>query len=328
MLFRNGMRFLRNVTKPVSVFIIPHNGMSSIRFNLPVSALLVFGAVWTGVTIWAGFTAGKHFDYYVTKADNRILRAKMANISNQAEEGLAYLEMTAAPTTQLRKVLGMEAVGGGEGRCRGRRRQDELAAFRRQLSARASEIKEHALSESLKAMQQESEKRLSSYGEITLYLTDRHNGARATPNIWPTDGRVASQFGYRIHPLRMSHEFHSGLDIANDSGTPIRATADGVVRHAGWAQGYGMCVVVDHGFGYTTLYGHMSELLVKEGDPVRRGKLVGRMGSTGTSTGNHLHYEVWTGGLPVNPMKFLQVGGGAKQSGGFAGLFDGIFGGM
>ena len=119
---------------------------------------------------------------------------------------------------------------------------------------------------------------------------------------------------------------YDGTVIANEAGTPIYATADGVVRHSGWAHGYGMCSVVDHGFGYSTLYGHMSEIVAKEGTPVKRGQIIGRMGSTGTSTGNHLHYEVWTGGLPRNPMKFLQVG--EKHSGSFAGLFDGIFRGL
>lgn len=320
------MRFLRNAAKPVSVFIIPHNGMSSLRFNLPVLFLLVFGVSWTMITIWAGYVAGRHFDYYVTKADNKILRAKMANISERVEEGMAYLAMTRRTDNQLRKVLGMdpglienaEGVGGPQ--------NSDLADFRRQLTAKAVEIKETTLSNSLVNMQEESTKRLSSYTEITLYLTDRHNGARATPSIWPAEGRVTSPYGYRIAPLRMASEYHTGIDIASESGTPIYATADGVVRHSGWAQGYGMCAVVDHGFGYSTLYGHMSEIIAKEGTQVTRGRIIGRMGSTGTSTGNHLHYEVWTGGLPNNPMKFLQVGG--KQGGNFAGLFDGIFGGL
>ena len=326
MWLRKLARFLKNAVKPVSVFIIPHNGMSSLRFNLPVLFLLAFCASWTGITIWAGFVAGKHFDYYVTKADNKILRAKMASISERVEEGMAYLEMTRRTDNQLRKVLGMdpglmekqEGVGGPQ--------DSDLADFRRQLNAKAVEIKETALNNSLRNMKDESAKRLSSYTEITLYLTDQHNGARATPSIWPTQGRITSPYGYRIAPLRAASEYHTGIDIAGESGTPVYATADGVVRHSGWAQGYGMCAVIDHGFGYSTLYGHMSEIIAKEGEQVKRGRLIGRMGSTGTSTGNHLHYEVWTGGLPRDPMKFLQVGG--KHAGNFAGLFDGIFGGL
>ena len=119
--------------------------------------------------------------------------------------------------------------------------------------------------------------------------------------------------------------YHTGIDIANEYGTPIYAAADGVIRHSGWANGYGMCAVIDHGFGYSTLYGHMSEVLAKEGAVVKRGQVIGHMGSTGTSTGNHLHYEVWVAGIPKNPMRFLEVGGGNENSGG---LFDGIFGGL
>ncbi|OIO03669.1 MAG: hypothetical protein AUJ51_03695 [Elusimicrobia bacterium CG1_02_56_21] len=326
MIFKALARFTKNIAKPVSVFIVPHNGMPSLRFNLPVFFLLMFGIAWTGVTIWAGYIAGRHFDYYVTKADNKILRAKMAYVSDQVDKGMAYLEMTKRTDSQLRKVLGMDpsmlereqGVGGAQ--------EGDLADFRRLLSNKASEIKEAALNNSIQKMQEESRKRLSSYTEITLYLTDRHNGARATPSIWPAEGRLTSNFGYRIHPLRLSTEYHSGLDIANQAGTPIRTSADGVVRHSGWAQGYGMCAVVDHGFGYSTLYGHMSEIVAKEGAVVKRGQVIGRMGSTGTSTGNHLHYEVWTGGVPRNPMKYLQVG--EKHAGNFAGLFDGIFGGL
>ena len=319
-------RFFKNVAKPVSVFVIPHNGMPSLRFNLPVLLLLVFGVTWTGMTIWAGYIAGRHFDYYVTKADNKILRTKMAYVSEQVEKGMAYLEMTKRTDNQLRKVLGMDPGALEREQGLGGPQESDLSDFRKLLSAKASEIKEATLNNSIQKMQEESRKRLSSYTEITLYLTDRHNGARATPAIWPTEGRITSNFGYRIAPLRLASEYHTGIDIANEAGTPIYAAADGVIRHSGWAQGYGMCALVDHGFGYSTLYGHMSEILAKQDTPVRRGQVIGRMGSTGTSTGNHLHYEVWTGGLPRDPMKFLQVGG--KHAGNFAGLFDGIFGGL
>ena len=328
MWLRSLARFIKSAAKPVSIFIIPHNGMPSLRFNLPVLFLVVFGAAWTGLTVWSGYIAGRHFDYYVTKADNKILRTKMAYVSDQVEKGLAYLEMTKRTDSQLRKVLGMDpgmferedAVGGPQ--------DSDLAEFRKLLDAKASEIKETTLNNSIQRMQEESRRRLASYTEITLYLTDRHNSARATPAIWPAQGRITSPFGYRIAPLRFASEYHTGVDIANEAGTPIDAAADGVVRHSGWAQGYGMCVVIDHGFGYTTLYGHMSEIVAKEGSVVRRGQVIGRMGSTGTSTGNHLHYEVWTGGVPRDPMKYLNAAGKPAAAGSVAGLFDGIFGGV
>jgi murein DD-endopeptidase MepM/ murein hydrolase activator NlpD len=319
-------RFIRNAAKPVSIFIIPHNGMPSVRFNLPVLFLLLFGASWTVITVWAGYISGQHFDYYVTKADNRILRTKMAYVSEQVEQGMAYLEMTKRTDSQLRKVLGMDPSSMPDEEGEGGPQKSDIAAFRKMLNAKAAEIKETSLNNSIQKLSEESRKRLSSYNEIALYLTDMHNGARATPSIWPTAGRITSPFGYRVAPMEGASDFHTGVDIANEAGTPIYATADGVVRHSGWANGYGMCEVIDHGFGYSTLYGHMSELLVKEGTQVKRGQQIGRMGSTGTSTGNHLHYEVWIAGVPRDPMKFLQVGG--KPAANFAGLFDGIFSGL
>jgi len=319
-------RFFKNATKPVSIFIIPHNGMSSLRFNLPVIFLLAFGSLWTGITIWAGYVAGRHFDYYVTKADNKILRTKMAYVSEQVEKGLAYLEMTKRTDSQLRKVLGMESASLEKEEGVGGPQASDLADFRRLLNAKASEIKEVSLTRSIQKMQDESRKRLSSYTEITLYITDRHNSARATPSIWPAEGRITSPFGYRIAPMETASDYHTGVDIANEAGTPIHATADGVVRHSGWANGYGMCAVIDHGFGYSTLYGHMREILAKEGAVVKRGQVIGRMGSTGSSTGNHVHYEVWTGGVPHDPMKYMQADG--KHTANFAGLFDGLFGGL
>ena len=322
MWLKNFFRLLKRAGKPISIFIIPHNGLPSLRFNLPVFFFILFGGVWTLVTVWAGYAVSRHFDYYVTKMDNRILRTKMAAVSEQVEQGMAYLEMTKKTDNQLRKMLGMRSDLQRETDSLGGAGPADLVNFRKMLSHKADEIKEKMLSGSITQMQEESRKRLSSYSEITWYMANRHNSSRATPSIWPAQGNITSPFGYRMASLRAASEYHPGIDIANEGGTPIHVTADGVVRHSGWAQGYGMCVVVDHGFGYSTLYGHMRELLVKEGAILKRGQVLGRMGSTGTSTGNHLHYEVWVTGITRNPMRFLEVG--IKNSN-FSGIFDGIF---
>ena len=102
-------------------------------------------------------------------------------------------------------------------------------------------------------------------------------------------------------------EFHAGVDIANAADTLVHSTADGTVRFSGWSHGYGNMVVIDHGYGVSTLYGHTSKALVKAGDWVMRGQVIAYMGTTGRSTGAHLHYEVWRQGKPVNPMTYLKV---------------------
>ena len=313
---------VKSAVKPISVFIVPHNGLPSIRFNLPIALLLAFGVFWTGITVWAGYIAGRQFDYYVTKADNKILRAKMGYVSEQVEKGLAYLEMTRKTDRQLRKMLGMNPNLIDDTSSMGGPNASDLSDFRKLLSKRASEIRETSLNNSIFRMQEESRIRLSSYAEVTWYITNKHNVAKATPSIWPITGRITSSYGYRIAPLSIASEYHTGVDIANEPGTPVHATADGVVRYSGWANGYGLSMVLDHGFSYSTLYGHLSELLVKEGAQVKRGQLIGRVGSTGTSTGPHLHYEVWLDGTPANPVKYLQPD---NKNGNLANVFEDIF---
>jgi len=129
--------------------------------------------------------------------------------------------------------------------------------------------------------------------------------AAATPSIWPVVGYLSSMFGKRSDPFTGGPDFHSGLDIAANKGTPIRATADGTVGSAGYAGDYGNAVVVSHGFGISTRYGHMSRFAVRAGQKVRRGDALGYVGSTGRATSSHLHYEILLNGQTINPMRLL-----------------------
>ncbi|MFZ0961028.1 MAG: M23 family metallopeptidase [Terriglobia bacterium] len=127
----------------------------------------------------------------------------------------------------------------------------------------------------------------------------------ATPSIWPVRGIITAGFGQRMDPFTGEGEFHTGVDIAAPVGTPIRAAADGILFFAGRDANYGNEALIDHGYGLTTKYAHLSSLCVAVGQEVRRGQVIGTVGSTGRSTGPHLHYEVLVGGTPVNPAKYL-----------------------
>jgi murein DD-endopeptidase MepM/ murein hydrolase activator NlpD len=127
-----------------------------------------------------------------------------------------------------------------------------------------------------------------------------------TPSIWPVDGKLESGFGGRRNPFGGSFfEFHAGQDIVAAPGTPVVAGAKGTVTFVGWQHGYGRLVVVDHGGGLTTRYGHLSEFDVTMGQEVARGDFIGRVGSTGRSTGPHLHYEIRINDDPVDPLQYL-----------------------
>jgi murein DD-endopeptidase MepM/ murein hydrolase activator NlpD len=129
-----------------------------------------------------------------------------------------------------------------------------------------------------------------------------------TPSIWPVLGKLESGFGGRRNPFGGSgYEFHSGQDIEAPSGAPVLAGASGRVTFVGWQNGYGQLVVIDHGGGLTTRYGHLSHIDIEQDCTVSRGEFIGRVGSTGRSTGPHLHYEVRINDQPVNPLQYLLI---------------------
>lgn len=144
-----------------------------------------------------------------------------------------------------------------------------------------------------------------SLQEVYEGILDKKDLLLATPSIWPVRGFITSGFGWRINPITGGKEFHEGIDIATQLGNPIKAPANGIVSFAGWESGYGNTIIIDHGYGITTLYGHLSKIDVKVGEMIKRGQVVGDIGDTGFSTGPHLHYQVMINGIPVNPMRYL-----------------------
>ncbi len=149
-----------------------------------------------------------------------------------------------------------------------------------------------------------------SFVEITTMVKNKEKLLRAIPAIQPISNknlkRVASGFGYRIDPLYKDFRLHAGLDFSAPTGTPIYATSDGVVQSAGFStDGYGNKVVINHGYGFQTLYAHMVRVKAKAGQTVKRGEVIGYVGSTGKSTGSHLHYEVIKRGAKVDPVYYF-----------------------
>lgn len=306
-------RFLRPLARHVTVLIIPHTDLPMWRARFTLNFILFLGLVWSGVTVWAGYLAGRHVDYWVTKADNQVMRSKLSYLASEMQKSKQDIDRALETDKQMRVLLGMrsrqsivegdEAVGGPDA-------ADRLGLISRIVrdpaGATAMDIRG-----SLAAIRKQSNERLAAFQEIAWYIAHKRSLFRFTPRGFPAEGRVTSPFGYRFSPISRgddaeSSEHHSGLDIANSADTPILATADGVVRHAGWSGGYGRMVLIDHDWGYATLYGHTSKVLVAPGAVVRRGQMIAYMGTTGRSTGNHLHYEIWVHGKPVNPTRFLR----------------------
>jgi murein DD-endopeptidase MepM/ murein hydrolase activator NlpD len=173
---------------------------------------------------------------------------------------------------------------------------DRLQTFQKKLSSRVDDLEE-----------------ISAKKEAQLRaLIRRSSGASYVPiprsagaYIYPVNGPVTSNYGYRVHPIRGTTRLHTGMDFGVGYGVPILAADNGVVIHSGWYGGYGNTVIVDHGGGFTTLYAHASSLSVRAGQTVKQGQTVSRVGSTGMSTGPHLHFEVRYNGNPINPLSRL-----------------------
>jgi murein DD-endopeptidase MepM/ murein hydrolase activator NlpD len=154
-------------------------------------------------------------------------------------------------------------------------------------------------------LKQNIKKTIETVGDIRDYLNVERDIFIATPKGFPVEGGISSHFGNRENPRNGENQFHTGIDISSAPGTSVKATADGIVSFAGWNGGSGNLVVLEHGHGYSTFYAHNRMIIIKVGQKVKRGEVIIYVGSTGYSTGPHVHYEIWKDGRPVDPVKFI-----------------------
>jgi murein DD-endopeptidase MepM/ murein hydrolase activator NlpD len=161
------------------------------------------------------------------------------------------------------------------------------------------------MSQELDTLKSEAARQESGMKRLTEYFEHRNSILSSTPSIWPVRGFITSEFGRRTSPIYGTQQFHQGLDIANATGTPVVAPANGTIAEAGYSSGYGRYIKIQHGYGMVTLYGHLSKSLVHGGQRVKKGERIGNVGNTGSSTGPHLHYEVLINGVPTNPRRYI-----------------------
>jgi murein DD-endopeptidase MepM/ murein hydrolase activator NlpD len=239
--------------------------------------------------------------YY--KEENRMQRDQIDIFDRQFKELSAKLEKMSETNTMICAMLNIGTSGGssdpfgiggtsnGDNELNTRNNDDEVVAAK--LMADMAELGE-------KSRHQEQ-----SLQELLIFFEDQGKLLDSTPSIWPTKGFLCSCFGFRRDPINRTIKMHEGYDIANKLGTPVHATADGIVIFAGIESGYGNMITVDHGYGITTNYAHLSAILVHLGDRVTRGQKIGLIGSTGRSIGAHLHYEVRINRIPVDPSNYI-----------------------
>jgi murein DD-endopeptidase MepM/ murein hydrolase activator NlpD len=245
------------------------------------------------------------------KAENEQLVIINESLSKQVElQGQALAGIQNRDANLYRMMFNMDPIDpsvwqGGTG---GHDPYAQIAKFESAKTVVGTMEKVERLSQQLKlqsksldtlaSMAREKEKMMSSIPSIKPVRAD----------LLAASLDALSGFGYRLHPIHKVRRFHKGIDFSADKGTAIQATGEGVIEKADYDGGYGKCVIINHGYGYKTLYGHMSQIDVKEGDKVKKGQRIGLIGSTGSATGPHLHYEIHVKGEVVNPIPYCLDG--------------------
>jgi murein DD-endopeptidase MepM/ murein hydrolase activator NlpD len=268
-------------------------------FTLPV--LIGLGAAWKAKSDVSNLYENQR----ALELENANFRQATAALSGQIESLQSAISDLGARSviepglakamTNLPALVKAKAMGGGTSRER-----KVNASYAATLAALTSPDDTFGL---LRSLLEGLESRLS----LVKQSVDRRDAlAAATPSIWPAHGWLSSPMGYRTDPVNgAGGDFHPGLDIAGDKGQPVYATAAGTVTFAAGQGAYGNLIVIDHGYGLETRYGHLQAFSVKKNDQVKRGDVIGRVGSTGRATGNHLHYEVLANGTLLNPLRLL-----------------------
>ena len=208
--------------------------------------------------------------------------------------------------TQIRRLAGLDTAprGSGSTLAVGGGTLELSKALKASEEAETGTLLQR-LVQDLERLEREIALRGESLQAVQEYLTKQKDRLAATPSLWPTEGQVTSRFGPRTSPFTGQPQHHTGVDIAAPPGTPVRAPAAGIVTFAGPLPGYGNVLVLTHGFGFKTFYGHNQRNVVGKGQAVTRGQQIATVGNTGYSTGAHLHYEVLLNDTPHDPLKYI-----------------------
>lgn len=295
--------------KKFTIILVPDPSSKPKRFYLSkglLKGLLVFGIlalIFSGVMVCHYFGLKRQVvDFARLKEDNRQQKLQLTSLTKRIESLGRRFNQLHSSNTKLQILAGIKkpenskqvfGMGGGIA--------DGMYEFSRVNLSRLVEQME----EELENLEFEVASQEDSLQELTTLIEDRKSTLDSTPAIWPTRGWITSGFGYRKSPFTGKRRMHHGVDIASRRGTPIVATARGIVTFSGMKGSYGKIIVINHGYGFSTLYGHNSVNIVKAGDRVERGDLIAYLGNTGRSTAPHVHYEVRLNRTPVNPTYYM-----------------------
>jgi murein DD-endopeptidase MepM/ murein hydrolase activator NlpD len=294
-----------------TLIVVPDRHAEVKRFHLR-KIWIVQALVAVAVVILVGLVMAGHYVSVVSEArenpnlrdENLKLKSELAVIREQLQHVGQTLDRVERFDQKLRAITLLSdpqrnlAMGPTE--------QPALAASGENQFVRSKDNEgPQVLAQKLDKLSAEATRQEQSLQELQAYFQDQKSLLASVPSVWPARGWVTSDFGSRLDPYTSERVMHAGLDIAGPHGKEIVSPSDGTVVFAGLEGGYGNVVVLDHGYGIKTRYGHLSFIKVKSGERVKRGDIIAAMGNTGRSTGPHLHYEVRVNGIAQNPRKFI-----------------------
>jgi murein DD-endopeptidase MepM/ murein hydrolase activator NlpD len=274
----NKIRFLfKKALTPVTIMVIPHENLRSLNIKIPSIGIfsILLLSVLGGFYVFSLAANGLEYPALVEKVDF---------YAKQFSQWEATVSAFKEVDEDFRRIFSLKS------------KEKILETISTSYSG----------SINIQNLMLELQKSIATVDEIKDYLRIQKDIYLATPTGYPVNGKVTSPYGKREDPFSKATSFHSGIDISASPRTPVRATAEGVVSYSGWTPHSGYVVVLEHGFGFSTVYAHNKKNAVKIGHKMKRGDIIGYVGSTGKSTGPHVHYEIWEKGKNVNPQKFLQ----------------------
>ncbi len=273
---RRSKALIKKLFTPVTVMLIPHGCSKSYSFKLPSIGLILAVAIALAA---AGYTT----KVSVNASEYSQMKSKLDYYTGQFIQMQGTFTALQKSQEEFSKLFGLKT------------KNDVLKNYK---VTDAGNI-------DLNALQNKIDESMQTVVQIKQYLANEKSLYDATPRGWPVVGEVTSPFGPRVDPISGKSGFHTGLDIQADVDTPVHATADGVVIVAGWVGGNGNLVGIADGHGYQTFYAHNTRIIVHVGQVVKRGQIISYSGSTGHSTGPHVHYEVHLNNKPVNPLPYV-----------------------
>jgi murein DD-endopeptidase MepM/ murein hydrolase activator NlpD len=268
--------FLKRILTPVTILLVPHSRTKPVSIRVPVVAVAASVCLFLTGTAFVVSVSVRAVEY-------RRMQERLSLVSAQFLEMKGTMLALKQAEKDFRKLFSLESKSAVlESADPGDAGSLDMEVLRGQIEA---------------AMQ--------SVSEIRSYIAEQKDIHLATPLGWPVAGTISSPYGYRNHPVREERRFHTGVDLSVPSGTEVKATADGIVSFAGWTENSGIVVVVEHGHGFSTAYAHNRKALARVGQRIARGDVIAMSGSTGLSTGPHVHYEIWRNGRHADPAGFL-----------------------